>query len=339
MKLLTIAVPCYNSAAYMENCIKSLLVGGDEVEILIVNDGSKKDNTAEIADRLEAEHPGIIRAIHQENKGHGGAVNTGIREASGRYFKVVDSDDWVDAKAYQKILDALRSFEEKQEEVDMVISNYIYDKDGAKKKKVMKYSHAFPKEEVFGWDRAKRLHIGQYILMHSVIYRTELLRECGLELPEHTFYVDNIYVYHPIPSVKKLYYIDVNFYHYYIGREDQSVNEQIMISRIDQQLRVNRIMFDMHDLPAIEDKHIRNYMYQYLKIICTISSILLVRSGTPEHLAVKKDLWDYFKQGNKKMYHRLRYSVFGIGLHLPGKLGRKIMVTVYTIAQKRFGFN
>ena len=86
--------------------------------------------------------------------------------------------------------------------------------------------------------------LGQYILMHSVIYRTELLRQCGLELPEHTFYVDNIFVYQPLPHVKTMYYLDVNFYRYFIGRDDQSVNEQVMIGRIDQQIRVNKLMID-----------------------------------------------------------------------------------------------
>ena len=100
MKLLSIAIPCYNSAAYMENCIRSLLPGGDEVEILIVDDGSQKDNTGEIADRYEREYPGICRAIHQENGGHGAAVNAGLREATGIFFKVVDSDDWVNKQAY-----------------------------------------------------------------------------------------------------------------------------------------------------------------------------------------------------------------------------------------------
>ena len=86
--------------------------------------------------------------------------------------------------------------------------------------------------------------VGKYILMHSVIYRTGLLRDCGLELPKHTFYVDNLFVYQPLPHVQTMYYMDVNFYRYFIGREDQSVHEDVMIRRIDQQLFVNRIMID-----------------------------------------------------------------------------------------------
>ena len=89
MKILSVAVPCYNSAEYMENCVNSLLKGGEDIEIIIVNDGSAKDNTAEIADRLASENPTIVKAVHQENGGHGEAVNTGLKNATGLYFKVV----------------------------------------------------------------------------------------------------------------------------------------------------------------------------------------------------------------------------------------------------------
>ena len=94
MKILSIAVPCYNSQDYMEHCVETLLTGGEKVENIIVDDGSK-DGTAEIADRLAEKYPTIIKAVHQENGGHGEAVNTGIKNATGVFFKVVDSDDWL----------------------------------------------------------------------------------------------------------------------------------------------------------------------------------------------------------------------------------------------------
>ena len=103
MKLLSVAVPCYNSQEYMRNCVDSLLAGGELVEILIVDDGSK-DDTGKIADEYAAKYPTIVKAIHQENGGHGEAVNAGIRNATGLYFKVVDSDDWVNEEAYHAIL-------------------------------------------------------------------------------------------------------------------------------------------------------------------------------------------------------------------------------------------
>ena len=113
MKLLSFAIPCYNSAEYMEKCIKSCLAGGDDIEVIIVDDGSTKDNTLEIAKKYEEQYPGIVKAVHQENGGHGQAVNTGLANATGVFFKVVDSDDWVDIKSYRKILTKLKEFVEK----------------------------------------------------------------------------------------------------------------------------------------------------------------------------------------------------------------------------------
>src|SRR5699024_9359109 len=231
MKLLSVAVPCYNSQAYMRNCVDSLLEGGDLVEILIVDDGSK-DDTAKIADEYAAKYPTIVKAIHQENSGHGGAVNTGIKNATGLYFKVVDSDDWVNAEAYHKILDKLEEITGGPQVLDMMISNFVYEKQGAKRKKIMRYKKYMPEGEIFTWKEMGRMPLGKYILMHSVIYRTGLLRECGLELPRHTFYADNLFVYQTLPSVRTINYMDVNFHRYFIGREDQSVHEDVMIRRI-----------------------------------------------------------------------------------------------------------
>lgn len=339
MKLLTIAIPCYNSQDYMEKCVQSLLPGGNEVEIIIVDDGSK-DNTAQIADHLERMYPDIVRTIHQENGGHGEAVNTGIANATGKYFKVVDSDDWVNEAAYKQILSLLRRVVEEEQELDVLFSNFVYEKEGAERKKVMHYHHALPIGEFFTWEDVKSFRVGHYILMHSVIYRTELLRECGLKLPKHTFYVDNIYVYYPLPYVKTMYYLDVNFYRYYIGREDQSVNEKVMISRLDQQIRVNEIMYDSYDLTKIEDKHLRDYMYHYLEIVTVVSSVLLIRGGTKEMLQKKRELWQYMKHSNVKMYRKLRYRRFlGMTINMPGVLGRKTVISGYKFCQRIFGFN
>lgn len=339
MKLLSITIPCYNSAAYMEKCIESLLPGGDEVEILIIDDGSVKDNTAEIADSYEKRYPGICRAIHQENGGHGEAVNAGLRNATGVYFKVVDSDDWVNEEAYVKIMDTLRDFVNKNQQLDMLISNFVYEKQGVKRKKVMNYRTALPQNEVIDWSGVKMFMLGQYILMHSVIYRTEMLHECGLELPKHTFYVDNIFVYQPLPHVKSMYYLDVNFYRYFIGRDDQSVNEEVMIGRIDQQLLVTKLMIGYYDVLKLPNRKLRHYMINYLEIMMTVSSILAIRSETEENLAKKKELWQFLKQKNLPLYLRLRWGFLGQGTNLPGKSGRKISIACYKITQKFYGFN
>lgn len=342
MKLLTIAIPCYNSEKYMRKCVDSLLVGGEDVEILIVDDGSTKDATAEIADEYAARYPSIVKAIHKENGGHGSAVNAGIANASGLYFKVVDSDDWVKEEAYMQILDTLRSLVGGSTTLDMLISNFVYEKEGEKRKKIMHYRHMMPVGQFFTWNDCKHFRKGHYILMHSVIFRTKLLKECGLRLPEHTFYVDNIYVFEPLPYVKKMYYLDVNFYRYYIGRVDQSVNESVMISRIDQQIRVNKLMIDYlveHQMEIRKTKRLYQYMKNYLEIITTASSALLLRSGTEENLKKKEELWEYMKEKDKVLYKWMRRGIMGSAMNLPGKGGRKISVDAYHITQKIYKFN
>ena len=338
MKLLSIGIPSYNSEGFMRKCIDSLLVGGEEVEIIIVNDGSK-DGTAVIADEYAAKYPTIVKAVHQENGGHGEAVNAGLRNATGLYYKVVDSDDWVNEEAYLAILKKLAELVKSGNMVDMFISNYVYEKEGKKRKKVMQYRTAFPINQIFTWDDVKFLHVGQYILMHSVIYRTQMLKDCRLELPKHTFYVDNIYVYHPLPYVKKMYYMDVNFYRYYIGREGQSVQEKVMIGRIDQQIRVNKILIDDCDVWKIKNKKLRNYMLSYLEIMMAVSSILAIKSKQPENMAKKKELWQYLKARDVRAYKRIRRSIMGNTMNLPGEGGRKISVAAYKIAQMVIGFN
>lgn len=336
MKLLTIAIPSYNSEAYLAHAVESLLPGGEQVEILIVDDGST-DKTAEMADDYERRYPGIVRALHKKNGGHGDAVMTGIKNATGLYFKVIDSDDWADADAYPKLLKTLSQLT--IDPVDMFISNYIYDKAGVRHKHVVSYRNALPQNRVFGWEETHHFRKGQYLLMHAVIYRTELLRACGLTLPRHTFYVDDLYVYVPLKDVKRLYYLDVDFYHYFIGREDQSVQEQVMIRRIDQYLLVNRLMVSEVDPFSVDHVQKQKYMLNFLEIITTVSSVLLVKSGTQENLQKKKELWAFIEKENPRVYQTLRHRLLGKAVHLPGCVGRAVMVGGYIISQKIFGFN
>lgn len=337
MKLLSVAVPCYNSAAYMRHCIDTLLTGGEEVEILIVNDGSTKDNTAEIADEYQARYPGRCKAVHKENGGHGDAVMHGLRAATGFYFKVVDSDDWVDEAALKRVLDALRILRDKG--VDLVVANYVYEKEGVAHKHVVRYGNALPQERILTWEEVGSFRVGQYMLMHALIYRRQLLLDSGLELPKKTFYVDNLYAYQPLPLVKTLYYIDADLYRYYIGRSDQSVNESIMISRIDQQIRVNKMMMQVYATAEIPTRRERRYMLKHLEIVTTVSSILLVKGGSEEQLAKKQQLWDEMKRDYPKVYRQLRRRPLGVALNLPGKLGRKFMLFGYAVSQRIFGFN
>jgi len=338
MKLITFAVPCYNSQGYMRKCIESLLIGGEEVEIVIVNDGSS-DGTVEIAKEYVKKYPEIVKLVSQENGGHGEAVNTGLAHATGLYFKVVDSDDWVNQEAYEQVLGVLGQCVRGPRTLDMMICNYVYEKDGIKKKRVMRYTHALPQERVFGWNDVKPLGKSHYILMHSLIYRTELLRESGLKLPAHTFYVDNLVAFIPFAFVENMYYLDVNFYRYYIGREDQSVNEAVMVKRVDQQIKVNKLMIDWMVQQKSLNKNLRKYMMNMLSMILTVSSIILIRSQSKENLEKKKELWNYLKIADAKLYFLMKYSLLGRIMNLPGKGGRQVSVAAYKIVQRIYGFN
>ena len=176
MKYISFAIPCYNSQDYMAHAIESILPGGEDIEIIIVNDGSK-DRTSEIAHEYMEKYPTIIKVVDKENGGHGDAVNSGLMHATGKYFKVVDSDDWVDEDALHKILDVLRHMEEDGMELDMLIANYVYEKVGATHKKVIHYRNVLPQDEIFRWDDMGHFRLDQYILMHSVIYRTDMLTD------------------------------------------------------------------------------------------------------------------------------------------------------------------
>ena len=339
-KLITFAVPCYNSAAYMRHCIETLLSAGEQAEIILVDDGSVKDDTPAICDEYAAKYPTIVKAIHQENGGHGEGVNQGIRNATGLYYKVVDSDDWLDTDALKKVLARLTTLVARGTAPDMMICNYVYEHVEDNTTLTVRYTNVFPQNRLFNWTHVGHFRPDQNILMHSVMYRTEVLRKCGMVLPKHTFYVDNIFVYQPLPQVKTIYYMNLDLYRYFIGREDQSVNEANMIKRVDQQLRVTRIMMNAVDVYALppEQAKLRAYMLNYFSMMMAISSIFLTLDGSKEALAKRRQLWDDLKAHDGHLYRRCRFSV-AEGCNLPGWLGSKISIGGYRIAQKIFKFN
>ena len=161
-----------------------------------------------------------------------------------------------------------------------------------------------------------------------------------MELPKHTFYVDNLFVYQPLPQVKTIYYLNLDLYRYFIGRDDQSVNEKNMIKRVDQQLRVTRLMMEAVDVYALppEQEKLRAYMLNYFSMMMAISSIFLALDGSEEALAKRKKLWEDLKAHDERLYRRCRHSV-AQACNLPGWLGCKLSIGGYRIAQKLFKFN
>ena len=225
-------------------------------------------------------------------------------------------------------------FEVTPEETDISLSTRV-------KRINNKYSELkklFPENNVFTWEETQKAKLGQYILMHSTMYKTEILRKSKMELPKHTFYVDNIYVFEPLLYVNTMYYVNVDLYRYFIGREDQSVNEQIMAGRIEQQLKITKIMIDFYNENEDEitkNKHLKNYMIKYLVIMCMICNVFTYINKTNESKQNLKKFWNNMKKQNKKLYKKIKYNSVCIITFFP----KTIVIAIYRIARKIFKFN
>jgi len=337
-KLLTIVVPSYNVEKYIERCLDTLIVCPNEVEIIVVNDGSI-DKTEEIAINYQNEHPGLVKVISKPNGGHGSTINKGLEIATGEYFLVVDSDDWLEEKSLKKLVNTIIEIKEKKLSVDMFIANCVYEHVEDDTHNIVKYKNVFPINEIFTWNDVKIFKPFQFLFMHSVIQKTQILRDCKFTLPEHTFYVDNLLVYVPLPYFKNMYYLDIDLYRYFIGRNEQSVSHESMIKRIDQYLRVVKLMIESHHLENIENRKLKKYMYNYLTMILTIVNTFLTFSKTKENDRKKKELWKYLKTFDKEMYAKISIRPVCAASKLSGKSGRMIIKGGYLIGRKIFKFN
>jgi glycosyltransferase involved in cell wall biosynthesis len=339
-KLITFIVPCYNSQDYMEVCIESLLKGGDQVEILVVNDGST-DRTGEIAAEYASRYPEIVRVLTQENGGHGEGINHGLRKATGTYFKVVDSDDWVDEEALHKVLHRLAACE-KRGGVDLMICNYVYDhKDNPKLNRTIRYKNIFPQNKICGWEQTKHFMPWQYLTLHSCIHRTQVLRDCKLQLPKHVFYEDNLFVYQPLPYIKRMCYMNVDFYHYFIGREDQSVSEESLKKKCSHQILISKEIFKAYrlaDMKKISPK-LAKYMYHEVVLMMTIATAFTRLNKTKEAEKMVADMWREVAKFDRKLAIRVHRASYAAFINLPGRAGRNLGLMLYRLAHKFVAFN
>ena len=334
MKLLTCVIPCYNSAAYVEQAVSSLLPGGEEMDILIVDDGST-DETGAIADRLTARYPGLVRVHHQPNGGHGSALNFGIRDALGTFFKVLDSDDMLDPAYLPGLLDLLRGLAEK-DTPDLVIHDYVYSSDGFKSDFRISYRGVIPAGRVISWDQTHRFHIWNQFMIHCLIYRTQLLREKDYTLPEHTFYEDNLYIFQPLAWTKKILYHPVPLHKYSVGRPDQSIFEANMLRHIDQSTSVITAMATTYRLSDLEllPRHLRQYMINNVCGQLSSASVLHYLADPAEGLPMNRQMWQTIRDFDPALYGRYRRNPLGWVSCLPGRLGRQSLVFFYRVGRK-----
>ena len=333
MKYISFVVPCYNSQDYMEKCIDSLLIGKDDVEIIIVDDGSK-DNTGKIADKYAKKYPDTIKVVHQENGGHGEGINTGLKIATGKYFKVVDSDDWVGEKAYKTLLKKIIDIDS-----DLIVMNYVYTYTDGRKNQTINFSNVFKDDKEITWDETRRFKTTQYLSLHSLMYKKSVLDKSNINLPKHVFYEDNLFIYLPLKNTKTITYLDLDFYRYYIGRADQSVNAEILIKRSSHQVLVTKLACNAYDLDTIKNKKLRKIMYRECVFLMAIGVLFSRLMMSDEGEQQFKDLWADVKKGNPKLYKKMRHFTLAALASIPGKFGRSVCVNVYKFSHHLVKFN
>ena len=338
-KLLTCVVPCYNSAAYMERAVDSLLAGGEEMEVLIVDDGSA-DETGAIADRLEKEHPSVVRVHHQANAGHGSALNYGIDHAEGVYFKVVDSDDRMVKENLPGLMDLLREHTEPGTLADVIFHDYVYDRPEKENTFRITYRGKLRPDTVGTWDQSRPFHIWNQFMIHSLIYSTAFLRKLNIRMPEHTFYEDNLYIYQPLAHTRRILYHHPPQYGYFVGREDQSINEKNILKRLDQMTNIARTQITSYSLEELNrlPKHLRTYLINnacgQLFTTCALQFI----ENTDRSRRMNRELWQAILDFDPALYRRLRRNPLGRVTCLPGRAGERFLVFIYRFGRRMIKF-
>ena len=317
----------------MEKCIDSLLIGKEDVEIIIIDDGSK-DKTGKIADRYQKKYPTIVKAIHQENGGHGEGINTGLKHAAGKYFKVVDSDDWLDEKAYKKLLKEIKHID-----TDLVVCNYVYTYTDGRKEQTISFANVYEEGKVLTWNDIHRFKLTQYPSLHSKKKKKSVLDKSNIDLPKHVFYEDNLFIYLPLVNTNTIYYLNLDLYRYYIGRADQSVQETQLIKRSSHQVLVSEKVCTAYDLTEIKNKKLRRLMTRECIFLMCLGVVFSRLSFTKEGEKQYKDLWKSVKEKNPKLYHRMRYFSIAAFVSVPGKIGRVMMKIGYRFAHSLVNFN
>ncbi|MEE0956035.1 MAG: glycosyltransferase family 2 protein [Eubacterium sp.] len=265
-KILTVTIPAYNVEKYIEKCLDSMILGQaymDMLEILVIDDGGT-DNTAEIVRRKYVKrYPDSIHFFHKENAGHGSVINFGIAHACGKYFKIVDGDDWLNTNEIQNFLELLSKVN-----YDIIASDYQCIEDGTYK--LLRQMDATGDPKKYG--KSGKISDGfadRVIKMHSMTIRTDILKKMPMSIDENCFYVDAEYITYPIPWAETLYYDQRNLYRYRLGRSGQSMEIKSMQQRHNQHLNVLHSLEKFYDnlpeLPAQKKYYIERCIAQVVE--------------------------------------------------------------------------
>lgn len=282
-KLLTIVVPSYNASKYLDFNLQSFLRPSvlEKMEVIVVDDGST-DDTARIADGYHEKYPDTVKVVHKENGGHGSGINAGLRVATGKYFKVVDADDWVDHEALKKLLGYIASFDaaavnadtetaqvradakararDKAVLVPDVIYNNYYWRLTDEAKSPDAYERKTEFTEPFSGVEYRKVYDFEsiadrcYVKMHNMTIRTDILREHQIHIDERCYYVDMEYILYPVPYVETIAFLPEFLYQYQIGRQGQSMDPAKMQRNATQYDHVLASIYAYYDAHCREIK-------------------------------------------------------------------------------------
>lgn len=231
-KILTIIIPTYNMEKYLRHCLDSLIVPNmNKVEVLVVNDGSK-DSSSAIGHEYQDKYPQTFRVIDKENGNYGSCVNRGLKEATGKYVKVLDADDSFDTTNFQKYIDTISKLD-----VDLILSDTILVNEEYKQTDYWRVNA--PIETIFKFQESPA-----YVQMHCIAYKTVNLKNIGYLQTEGISYTDQEWIYWPMSTVKTAYYISIPLYSYLMGREGQTTDPKLFKRAVPQEMRVlDRMIF------------------------------------------------------------------------------------------------
>ncbi|MCQ2511976.1 MAG: glycosyltransferase family 2 protein [Lachnospiraceae bacterium] len=220
MKELTIAIPSYNSEQFLAKALDSMCGFDDRLEVIVINDGST-DGTSKIAHEYEEKYPDIVRVIDKENGGHGSGINRGLKEATGRFYKVVDSDDWITTENLKPILDKMETLEN----IDTIIMGFktVNISNGV----VLSYMpHCTCENRVIDMIKLEEHYddVSKCLDFHSMCFSTSFLRSIDFSVSEHVFYEDQEFAVLPFVHTDWIVIFPETFYEYRIGDVNQSTN-------------------------------------------------------------------------------------------------------------------
>lgn len=281
-KLLTIVIPTYNMQNYLHRCLDSLLLPDkqmEQLEVLVVNDGSK-DNSSAIAHEYETKHPKTVCVIDKENGNYGSCINRGLKEATGKYIKILDADDWFDTAEFSRYLDELQTID-----ADMILTNHQVVDDAGNLTR--KYAYDLEPNKLFAFQ--EYTEPGVYFAMHSITYRSEMLRSINYHQTEGISYTDTEWVFYPQHGVKTCIYLPYDVYRYVVGREGQTMDSKVLLKSVSHYDKLLRAMVDFANHLSAEDKA----LYTYQRIEAQIAHLSM---GVYRTCLVLQDADNYDKE-------------------------------------------